>query len=183
MSNEALLIIDYTNDFIATNGTLTVGTKGQKLEKYIQELATSFVDSNRLVIIPTDLHIKNNPYHPETQTFPPHNLDNTWGRQFFGLLKTWYDKNKTKNNVIVIDKTRYSAFVGTNLDLLLRERHVDTIHLVGVCTDICILHTAISAYNLNYNIVIHKQGVAGLTSEGQSFALNHCKDILNAKIV
>ena len=34
------------------------------------------------------------------------------------------------------------------LDSLLRERHIDTVEIVGVCTDICVLHTAISAYNL-----------------------------------
>lgn len=34
-ANEALLIIDYTNDFVATDGALTCGYPGQKklLEK------------------------------------------------------------------------------------------------------------------------------------------------------
>ena len=28
-------------------------------------------------------------------------------------------------------------FYGTALDSLLRERHIDTVEIVGVCTDIC----------------------------------------------
>ncbi len=31
-ANEALLIIDYTNDFVATNGALTTGKVGQAIE-------------------------------------------------------------------------------------------------------------------------------------------------------
>ena len=80
------------------------------------------------------------------------------------------------------DKTRYSAFAGTDLDIRLRERHVDTVHLVGVCSDICVLHTAVDAYNLSYNIVVHKSGVAGLTPEGNDWALNHFEHVLGAKV-
>lgn len=81
------------------------------------------------------------------------------------------------------DKTRYSAFAGTDLDLRMRERHVDTLHLVGVCTDICVLHTAVDAYNLNYNLVIHEKGVAALSPEGQTWALDHFKHVLGATVV
>jgi nicotinamidase-related amidase len=80
------------------------------------------------------------------------------------------------------DKTRYSAFAGTDLDLRLRERHVDTLHLVGVCTDICVLHTAVDAYNLNYNLIIHQGAVAALTDEGNQWALDHFKNVLGATI-
>ena len=46
-----------------------------------------------------------------------------------------------------MDKTRYSAFAGTDLEMKLRERGIEEVHLVGVCTDICVLHTAVDAYN------------------------------------
>ena len=46
-----------------------------------------------------------------------------------------------------MDKRHYSAFSGTDLDIRLRERHVDTVILTGVLTDICVLHTAVDAYN------------------------------------
>ena len=46
-----------------------------------------------------------------------------------------------------MDKTRFSAFAGTDLELLLRARGITELHLVGVCTDICILHTSVDAYN------------------------------------
>ncbi|GKQ42349.1 isochorismatase [Companilactobacillus sp. RD055328] len=179
-SNEALIIIDYTNDFVATEGALTCGKPGQALEKYIVDLADSMKDS--FVYLPTDIHVAGDKYHPETKLFPPHNEANTWGREFYGELNNWYQKNKS-DHVVMIDKTRYSSFAGTNLDILLCERKVDTVHLVGVCSDICVLHTAVDAYNLGYNIVIHEQGIATFTDNGQEWSLNHFKNSLNAKIV
>ena len=82
MSNEALLIIDYTNDFVDDKGKLTVGKPGQVLVDYIVDLAEEFRQDGKWVILPTDLHQENNPYHPETKLFPPHNLKDTWGRDF-----------------------------------------------------------------------------------------------------
>jgi nicotinamidase-related amidase len=49
-------------------------------------------------------------------------------------------------------KRRYSGFFGTDLDITLREREVDTLRLVGDCTNICVLYTAADARNLGYAV-------------------------------
>ena len=41
---KALLVIDYTNDFIAPNGALTCGDPGRKIDDRIKELADSFLN-------------------------------------------------------------------------------------------------------------------------------------------
>ena len=69
------------------------------------------------------------------------------------------------------------------MDLRLRERKIDTLHLVGVCTDICVLHTAVDAYNLNYKIVVHEKGVASFDQAGHEWALNHFKTCLGAEVI
>ncbi|MCG9803490.1 isochorismatase family protein [Staphylococcus argenteus] len=51
----------------------------------------------------------------------------------------------------VIDKRQFSAFVGTDLDLQLRRRGIDTIVLGGVATHVGVDTTARDAYQLNYN--------------------------------
>ncbi|WP_145541615.1 cysteine hydrolase family protein, partial [Staphylococcus warneri] len=56
------------------------------------------------------------------------------------------------------------------------------IEIVGVCTDICILHTAVSAYNLGYNITIPIRGVASFNQDGHQWALSHFKNSLGAKV-
>lgn len=178
----ALLIIDYTNDFIADEGALTTGTPGQKIEGEILKLANAFIKNDNLVILPTDLHKKDDPFHPETKLFPPHNLKDSWGHELYGEIQNWYTQNADRDQVYYFDKNRYSAFVNTNLDNYLRTHKIDTLLLTGVCTDICILQTAISAYNLNYKIRIDQKAVASFDPIGHEWAISHFKNCLGAEI-
>lgn len=179
---KALLIIDYTNDFVADTGALTAGKPAQLIEPRIVALADQFAEAGDFVYLPTDVHTPGDPYHSETKLYPPHNVRGTWGRALYGALAPWYAAHQTDANVTLFDKTRYSSFAGTPLDLWLRERQVDELHLVGVCTDICVLHTAVDAYNLNYPFTIHQDAVATFTPGGQEWALNHFKTVLNATL-
>ncbi|KIS03319.1 cysteine hydrolase family protein [Paucilactobacillus wasatchensis] len=181
-ANEALLIIDYTNDFVADNGALTCGKPGQVIGAEIVRLADQMLANDGWVILPTDVHKPNDPYHPESKLFPPHNVRDTWGREFYGPLVAWFEQHHNDDKVYMYDKTRYSAFAGTDLDLRLRERQINSLHLAGVCTDICVLHTAVDAYNLDYNITVHKDAVAALTDNGQQWALDHFEHVLGAKV-
>ena len=70
MTNEALLIIDYTNDFVDDKGALTCGKPAQELDDAITNLADEVLKEGKWVIFPTDKHFKDDPYHPETKLFP-----------------------------------------------------------------------------------------------------------------
>jgi len=182
-ADQALLIIDYTNDFVATDGALTCGEPGQALAPKITSLADQMQQAGGWVLFPTDVHTPHDPYHPESKLFPPHNVRNTWGRELYGPVKTWYTEHQDNDHVWLFDKTRYSAFAGTDLDIRLRERHVTTVELVGVCTDICVLHTAVDAYNLGYQLVIHRTGVASFNPNGHQWALQHFANSLGATVI
>ena len=81
------------------------------------------------------------------------------------------------------NKTRYSAFVGTNLELKVRERAIEEVHIVGVCTDICVLHTAIDAFNKGFKVVVHEDGVASFNQAGHDWALTHFENTLGGKVI
>jgi len=130
-----------------------------------------------------DLHENEDIHHPETKLFPPHNIRSTEGRNLYGSLQGLYDMIQDDENVYYIDKTRYSAFAGTNLEQKLRERGIGEIHLVGVCTDICVLHTAIDAYNKGFDIVIYKNAVASFNSAGHEWSLQHFTSTLGATVI
>ena len=180
---KALLNIDYTYDFVADDGKLTCGKPGQLVEEYIVDLTDKFVKEGDLVVFAIDVHDENDPYHPESKLFPPHNIRGTKGRDLYGSLNEVYKKNSESSQVLWIDKTRYSAFAGTDLDIKLRERGITELHLVGVCTDICVLHTAVDAYNKGYKIFIHKNGVASFNEEGHTWALSHFEHTLGATVL
>lgn len=179
---KALINIDYTYDFVADNGALTCGEQGQKIEGKIVELTNEFIAQNDYVVFAIDVHDRGDEFHPETKLFPPHNLRGTRGRELFGALKEVYEKNSHLNHVGFMDKTRYSAFAGTDLEIKLRERGITEVHLVGVCTDICVLHTAVDAYNKGFKIVVYSEAVASFNQAGHDWALGHFEQSLGALV-
>ncbi|RXJ04001.1 cysteine hydrolase [Anaerobacillus alkaliphilus] len=182
---KALLIIDYTNDFVADDGSLTCGKPAQDIEERITEITKEFVESNDYVLFAVDVHEKDDPYHPETKLYPPHNLRNSKGRDQYGRLGSYYEQLQQSKNLQVdwVDKTRYSAFCGTDIEMRLRMRNITEVHLVGVCTDICVLHTAVDAYNKGFQIVVHEDAVQSFSQSGHEWALNHFTAALGAKVV
>ena len=169
---KALISIDYTVDFVADDGKLTAGAPAQAISENIAQVTQLAFDQGAYVFFAIDGHDVNDPFHPESKLFPPHNIIGTSGRQ-----------HKADPRVFWMDKRHYSAFSGTDLDIRLRERHVDTVILTGVLTDICVLHTAVDAYNLGYQIQVVAPAVASLTPENHQFALNHFKHVLGASLV
>jgi len=180
---RALINVDYTYDFVADDGKLTCGVPGQAIEEKIVSITQEFIDAGDFVTFGIDAHEEGDELHPETNLFPAHNIIGTKGMELYGGLKELYEANKENKNVFYFKKTRYSAFTGTNLELKLRERDIKEIHIVGVCTDICVLHTAVDAYNKGFDIVIHKDAVASFNPTGHEWALEHFKNSLGAKVV
>lgn len=120
---KALISIDYTNDFVADDGALTTGKAGQTIEQAMASLAESFTRQGEFVVYAIDAHEQNDPYHPEAKLFPPHNIMGTPGRALYGTLQDVYDQSRHQPHVYWLNKRRYSAFSGTDLDIRLRERH------------------------------------------------------------
>ncbi|MFE4709575.1 MULTISPECIES: cysteine hydrolase family protein [Paenibacillus] len=176
---RGLIVIDFTNDFV--DGSLPVGQPAIDIAPRISQITEDFVKNGDYVVMAVDLHDENDEYHPETKLFPPHNLRGSYGRELYGTLKQVYEDNK--ESIYWMDKTRYSSFSGTNLEHKLRERGITELHLIGVCTDICVLHTAVDAYNKGFKIVVHEDGVASFNAAGHAWALGHFTGSLGAKVV
>lgn len=176
---KALVVVDYTYDFV--EGKLPCGDPAIEIQSNIAELTETFVKQGDYVVMAMDVHEENDPYHPETSLFPPHNIRGTAGRELYGKLKPVAEQYQS--SIYWMDKTRYSSFCGTDLDVRLRARGIQQLHIVGVCTDICVLHTAIDAYNLGYQIVIHQDGVASFNPEAHKWALEHMRNTLGATII
>lgn len=176
---KALIVIDYTVDFVT--GRLPVGEPAVAIEDRIAELTEAGVQAGDFVVMAVDLHDEEDPFHPETKLFPPHNIRGTEGRELYGKLKDVYERNR--DAIYWMDKTRYSAFCGTDLEVKLRVRGIEEVHLIGVCTDICVLHTAVDAYNRGFKIVVHADAVASFNEAGHDWALGHYRGSLGAQVL
>tara|TARA_R110000868_G_scaffold165328_6_gene398769 strand:- start:349931 stop:350512 length:582 start_codon:yes stop_codon:yes gene_type:complete len=72
---------------------------------------------------------------------------------------------------IVITKHQWGAFYGTELDLQLRRRGIDTIVLGGVVTNFGVESTARAAWEHGYNIVIAEDTTATKSIEMHQFSI------------
>ncbi len=55
---------------------------------------------------------------------------------------------------LVVAKTRYSGFFGTDLDARLRARGVDTVVVCGLTTECCVDCTVRDAFHLDYHVFL-----------------------------
>lgn len=74
-------------------------------------------------------------------------------------------------------KPRWSAFFGTELDLLLRRLKIETVILMGTTTPNCIRTTCYDANALDYNVVILEDCCSSQTEEIQTANIADMKRI------
>ncbi len=68
-----------------------------------------------------------------------------------------------------VTKHRWSAFVGTHLELSLRSRGIDTILLVGGSTHVGIAATAFSARDMDLQVTVVRDGCHGFAEQREFF--------------
>jgi len=179
MKNEALIIVDMSNDFVHDQGNLTAGKPAQEIVSYIIETADKFLANGGKIIITMDAHAEDDAHF---NLWPKHNVIGTWGQELYGDLKFWYDKNQENPNLLVVPKADYNAFFNTNLADKLRDSLIDKVHVVGVATDICVFLTTAGADSNKFKTAIHKRGVATFTELGDTF-INQAKLLFHTEII
>lgn len=73
--------------------------------------------------------------------------ESTWGAEFHPGLEP-------RDGDMIVTKHRYSAFIGTDLDMLLRARGVKSLLVTGVGTGMCVFHTLTVGFMLDYYITL-----------------------------
>ncbi|WP_211360074.1 cysteine hydrolase family protein [Actinocorallia herbida] len=72
----------------------------------------------------------------------------------------------------LIRKRRYSAFFGTELEIVLKAYKADTVLLIGGLTDVCVHYTAVDAHQHDYHVKVLTDCVGGSSREAHDAALN-----------
>ena len=81
----------------------------------------------------------------------------TWGAEIIPELTPVPDD-------IVLEKSRYSAFWGTNLDTVLRAYHTRYLAITGVWANICVESTLRDAFHYGYFPILVEDAVAATNS-------------------
>jgi nicotinamidase/pyrazinamidase len=63
------------------------------------------------------------------------------------------------------DVEGYSGFEGTQLERMLREHDVDTVHVAGLALDYCVKATALDASRAGWKVVLHRDATRAVDME------------------
>jgi ureidoacrylate peracid hydrolase len=159
-TRTVVLVVDMVNEFFEPGGKMVL-EGGTALYAPVNTL----LDTAHQAYLP--VVYTNQWLRPDDALFKkriPHCLRDTWGAQLVDAL------HRTPDDLIV-PKRRYSAFFGTDLDLSLRERHIATVLVTGVVTNICVRATVHDAFFLGYEVVVPIECVAATSPQAQVTSL------------
>lgn len=84
----------------------------------------------------------------------------------------------------VVTKRRISAFTGTDLDLILRAKEIDTLVVFGIATSGAVLSTLLDAADADYRLVVIKDCCADLDPDVQTCLIDkifpRCATVVSA---
>ena len=158
---EALVIIDYQNDFIPGGALAVEG--GDEIAGRLNELAAD--PRFELVVATRDWHPPDHhSFAEQGGPWPVHCVQGSEGAELSAALDT-------ERIDAIVDAGRtpeaegYSGFEETNLAELLRERGIDRVTIVGLATDYCVKHTALDAVREGFDVEVDSSGVRGVEVE------------------
>jgi ureidoacrylate peracid hydrolase len=152
-SKTAILVVDVQNDFCEPAGASGKSGKDTSTAMAMIPTLQNFLAAARghgtNVIFIQTIH------EPETDSDAwigrranpdaKNCLKGSWGAEFTGIEPLPHEP--------VVIKHRYSAFINTRLDSILRTMKVENIIVLGVATNVCVESTARHGYMLDYHCV------------------------------
>lgn len=79
-----------------------------------------------------------------------------WQQVFQGSAGAIHPEVAPLNDEVVVTKHRVNAFHGTDLDMILRAKEIDTLVLFGIATSGVVLSTLLDANDADYRLVVVK---------------------------
>lgn len=152
--HTALIIVDVQNDFCHPDGAVAKSgqavSDAQAMVPRLMELIEAARSGGTLVVFVQVTHneLNSSEVWREKQLRSehiPNCVEGTWGAEFYMIVPIPREP--------IVTKHRYSAFAGTNLDLILRSNGIKTLVMTGVSTNVCVESTARDGFMHDYYIV------------------------------
>ena len=147
----ALVLIDLQT------GILSLPTKPRTADEVLATctaMARRFRAAGALVVL---VHVT---WAPDFGDAPPGLTDQPARRAPGSLPADWADlaAGLAAPGDVIITKHQWGAFTGTELDLQLRRRGLDTVVIAGIATNFGVESTARHAWELGYHVVVVEDG-------------------------
>ena len=147
MKKTALIMVDVMEAFFNPKGSSYYAEASEVLPNILRVLQVAR-DNSLLIIHAVERHYEG-VQDDESKKLPTHCV--------LGTLDCQYAPGAApliSSTEIEIPKRRFSSFLGTDLDLVLRAHKVARVVIVGVKTNVCIRATAQDAFAFGYEVVV-----------------------------
>lgn len=171
--STALIVVDVQNDFCHPEGALAKGGNDVSMVKSMMLHLRRLIEGAHRCDVPV-IYIQTI-HEPATDsqiwTERMGGRSNTvcrkgsWGADFYEISPGPED--------IVVNKHRYSAFINTRLESVLRTLKVDTLVMSGVSTNVCVESTARDGYMLDYRILFAYDACAAYSLRAHEMTLEN----------
>ncbi len=148
MNKKAVIVIDLTKAFASKEGSV-FHREARDIVQNVRKVVKRARSNDIPVLWTVDFHRKGKPDW-ELKWVRKHGIEGTADVEFREDLRP-------EENEIVLKKRRYSAFFGTDLDLILRDYGVEELVIVGTKTNVCVRATAQDAFARNYRVLVPRE--------------------------
>ena len=153
---SALIIVDVQNDFASPKGSAAQRGEDVSASQAMVPRLIRLIDEARRVSLPV-IYVKTTHgewtdtpswiYRKSQQSALNTCREGTWGAEF-------YDGISPHPNERVVIKHRYSAFINTDLNTVLKAKGVESVLVTGIATNVCVETTARDAYMYDYYVTM-----------------------------
>jgi nicotinamidase-related amidase len=163
LNKTAIVVIDLQKGIIAR--PVEPHTAKEVVENTVKLLTVMRKNNNPVFLV----HVTRSPdlkdvLHPISETSFPMTSYNTEFSEYLPELNI-------QPTDFLITKHQWGAFYGTELDLQLRRRGIDTIILCGISTNFGVESTARFAYELGYNQVLVEDAMSAMVKEAHEASI------------
>lgn len=152
MSRTALIVVDMVKDFTQPDGAVFYPENRQVLPRIVE--AVNRCRTHGVLIIYMRHSYRRGKVEKNLAHMRPCCMEGTGGDELDPLLPV------DEETDYVIKKRRFSAFFGTDLEMVLRENGVENLIIVGTKTNCCIRATVTDAHYLGYEPIVLRDCVA-----------------------
>jgi len=179
--SKALLLIDFVNDIVHPTGKLAgKGYPAYCAEHSVLPNARKLLDSFRKNQ-DTIVHVRvgfSPDYREQPVLSPLFGAANKFGALMLGAFGNEFcDPLKPLDGETQIVKHRVSAFFGTPLELLLRNKGVTELYICGVATDLAVQSAARDAHDRDFVVTVVKDCCGAGNEEDHNSSLITLKKI------
>ncbi len=152
----ALLVVDVQNDFVSSKGSAAQRGEDVNSAQAMVPRLVRLIEEARRVSLPV-IYIKTTHgewtdtpswiYRKSQQSALNTCREGSWGAEF-------YDGISPLSQERVVIKHRYSAFINTDLNTVLKAKGIESVLVTGVATNVCVETTARDAYMFDYYVTM-----------------------------